>query len=183
MSLPTSIDLGEDAVLRRYTMGDLEQLWAVVQAERDHLAPWMPWIEATRTVEDQAAWLRTVVDRADSLGGCGVFVAGHLAGACDLTWDPFRISGDIGYWLRASFEGRGLITRSARAITDVAFAQVGLNRVVIRAGVENERSRAIAERLGFTSEGIARGEGRGSGGFYDLVVYAMLADEWRVEAG
>ncbi len=49
---------------------------------------------------------------------------------------------------------------------------------MIRAGVENERSRAIPERLGFTEEGVARGEGRGSQGFYDLVVYGLLEDEW-----
>jgi ribosomal-protein-serine acetyltransferase len=49
---------------------------------------------------------------------------------------------------------------------------------VIRAGVENARSRAIPERLGFTYEGVAREEGRGSGGFYDLAVYGLLDREW-----
>ncbi|MGZ8625546.1 MAG: GNAT family N-acetyltransferase, partial [Actinomycetota bacterium] len=57
--------------------------------------------------------------------------------------------------------------------------ELGLHRLVIRAGVENVRSRAIPERLGFTREGIARGEGRGVGGFYDLVVHSLLDDEWR----
>ena len=64
-------------------------------------------------------------------------------------------------------------------MTELAFGEFGVHRVVIRAGVENVRSRAIAERLGFTMEGVARGEGRGSGGFYDLAVYAILEDEWR----
>ena len=50
---------------------------------------------------------------------------------------------------------------------------------MIRAGTENARSRAVPERLGFTYEGIAREEGRGSGGFYDLAVYGLLEREWR----
>ena len=56
--------------------------------------------------------------------------------------------------------------------------QLKAEAIVIRAGVENTRSRAIPERLGFTKEGVARGEGRGTPGFYDLVVYGLLEDEW-----
>jgi ribosomal-protein-serine acetyltransferase len=61
------------------------------------------------------------------------------------------------------------------------FGVVGLHRISIRAGVENARSRAIPERLGFTREGVLRGEGRGSGGFYDLIVYGLLEEEWSRE--
>ncbi|MEX1263341.1 MAG: GNAT family protein [Actinomycetota bacterium] len=51
--------------------------------------------------------------------------------------------------------------------------------MVIRAGVENVRSRAVPERLGYTQECLERGSGRGLGGYYDIVVCAMLADEWK----
>jgi ribosomal-protein-serine acetyltransferase len=81
--------------------------------------------------------------------------------------------------VRSTEEGRGLVTRACRALIDIAFDELGLHRVVIRAGVENVRSRAVPERLGFTYEGVAREEGRGSGGFYDLAVYGMLDREWR----
>ena len=64
-------------------------------------------------------------------------------------------------------------------MVDLAFRERGVHRVVIRAGVGNVRSRAIPERLGFTLEGVARGEGKGVGGFYDLAVYGILEDEWR----
>ena len=59
------------------------------------------------------------------------------------------------------------------------FGELGPHRIVIRAGTENAPSRAVPERLGFTYEGIAREEGRGSGGFYDLAVYGLLDREWR----
>ena len=42
--------------------------------------------------------------------------------------------------------------------------------------------RGVAERLGYLQESVERGGGRGLGGFYDIVVYAMLADEWRSRA-
>ena len=59
----------------------------------------------------------------------------------------------------------------------------GLTWIAIRAGVDNARSRAIPARLGFREEGVLRGEGKGSGGYYDLVVYGLLEDEWRGSAG
>jgi ribosomal-protein-serine acetyltransferase len=175
---PLPVELGDDGVLRRYVMGDLEELFAAVDAERERLGEWMPWVERTRTVEDQRVWLERVVADEHSLDGSGIWVGGALAGGSGMWWDGFGILGEIGYWIASAYEGRGFVTRACRALIDIAFGELGLHRVVIRAGVENVRSRAIPERLGFTQEGILRGEGKGSRGFHDLVVYGLLEDEW-----
>ncbi len=181
MTLPA--DLG-GATLRRYTMDDLADLWAVVDAERDRLGEWMPWVEGTRTVDDQRRWLSSVVDKPEGFDGLGVFVEGDLAGGVGMAWDgPWGIAGEIGYWIAAAYEGRGLVTRAAQALTSIGFDTVGLNRMVIRAGVANPRSRAVAERLGYRLEGVARGDGKGIGGFYDTAVYGMTADDWRERQG
>jgi ribosomal-protein-serine acetyltransferase len=85
----------------------------------------------------------------------------------------------LGYWLGEAYVGRGLMTRAARALCEEAFVGLGLNRVEIRAGVHNVRSRAVAQRLGFKEEGTLRQVlwlyDRG----VDEVVYAMLAADWR----
>jgi ribosomal-protein-serine acetyltransferase len=179
---PLPIDLGDDAEVRRYVMDDLEEIWAVVSADRERLGEWMPWVEGNTSIDVQRGWLENVLADSEGLEGCGIFVAGKLAGGIGLRWDPFGIAGEMGYWVRQPFEGRGLITRAVREFTRLGFEHVGLNRVVIRAGVENVRSRAVPERLGYVEEGIERGGGRGLGGFYDIVVYSMLADEWRSRA-
>ena len=170
-------DLGDGALLRRYELEDLEEVWTLVDSERERLGPWLPWVEATTTIEVQRAWFEHVVGDA-GLDGCGIWAGDRFAGGAGLRWDPFAIVGDIGYWIGSEFEGRGLVTRACRALIDHGFRKVGLHRISIRAGVENTRSRSIPERLGFTREGVLRGEGRGSGGFYDLVVYGLLEDEW-----
>ena len=175
---PLPADLGEGAVLRRLTMADLDEIWALVELERPRLEPWMPWIDATRTIDDQRKWLEGVVHDQGSLDGCGIFVDGRYAGGVGLRWDPFGVRGEIGYWISVAEEGRGLVTRAVRALIDVGFGDLGLHRIEIRAGVDNLRSRAIPERLGFVREGIERGGERGANGFYDLVVYAILEDEW-----
>lgn len=175
-SLPA--DLGDGVLLRRLTLDDLAEIWALVDVERERIGVWMPWVEATKTIEDQRRWLEGVVADERSVDGVGMFVEGAYAGGTGLMIDAFGIVGEIGYWIDSGHEGRGIVTRAARTLIDIGFADRGLHRIVIRAGVENLRSRAIPERLGFTREGVLRGEGKGSGGFYDLVVYGLLEDEW-----
>ena len=175
---PLPADLGEGAVLRRLTMADLDEIWVLAEVERPRLEPWMPWIDATRTIDDQRRWLESVVHDQGTLDGCGIFLDDRYVGGAGLRWDPFGVRGEIGYWISAAEEGRGLVTRAVRALIGVGFGDLGLNRIEIRAGVENTRSRAIPERLGFVREGIERGGERGANGFYDLVVYSILEDEW-----
>ena len=60
-----------------------------------------------------------------------------------------------------------------------------LNRVQLQSEPENVKSRAVAERLGFTQEGILREAELLHGRYVDSVVYGILASEWseRAEQG
>lgn len=137
---PLPADLGDGAILRLLTMADLEEVWAVVDASRGRLEPWMPWASSARTIDDQRAWLESVVHDENSLEGVGLFVEGRYVGGAGLTWDPARIKGEIGYWISGEFEGRGIVTRAVRVLLDVGFGEIGLHRIEIQAGVENTRS-------------------------------------------
>jgi ribosomal-protein-serine acetyltransferase len=76
-------------------------------------------------------------------------------------------------------QGRGTMTAAVRALVDHAFGEWGLHRVVIEAAVDNAPSRAVPERLGFREEGVRRAAERHGERYLDLVVYAMLAVDWR----
>ena len=84
---------------------------------------------------------------------------GEHAGNCGLhrfNWNT-RVF-EIGWWCRKRFQGQGLITEAAAAITGFAFAQLGARRVWCGVDEENERSCRVAERLGFAHEGTLRSE-------------------------
>jgi ribosomal-protein-serine acetyltransferase len=178
---PLPIDLGDGAILRRYTIDDLDAIYAAVDANRDRLDPWMPWTERTRSVDDQRVWLESVLADEKNTAGLGIFVSGAFAGGVGLHPGEHGIAAEIGYWITREYEGRGLMTKAVVALLGLAFDEMRLHRVYIRAAPENRRSRAIPERLGFVEEAVLREEARGSlaHGYHDLVVYGMLEDEWR----
>ena len=92
-------------------------------------------------------------------------------------WDNRATS--LGYWLAEEFRGRGTMTEAARVLIDHALGAWDLNRVEIRVATENRPSRGIPERLGFQQEGTLRRAQRIGSRYVDLVVYSMLAPDWR----
>jgi ribosomal-protein-serine acetyltransferase len=70
------------------------------------------------------------------------------------------------------------MTGAVGALLDHAFGVWDLHRVVIEVVVDNARSRAIPERLGFREEALLREAKLIRGRFEDAVLYAMLASEW-----
>ena len=95
-----------------------------------------------------------------------------------MDWDNGKA--EMGYWLRERFLKKGIVTRSARCLIGRAFRNLGLNRISLRIAVGNSESRKVAERLGFTLEGVERDAERFPGGhFVDAEVFGLLEREWR----
>lgn len=172
-------DLGGGTTLRRYTMDDLHALFALVEANRDRLRRWLPWVDQVRTIEDERAWLeRTVSTASAPEQAYGIWENDELAGGIGLMLFRLSDSAEIGYWVGEEFEGRGLVTRACRALVDHGFGPLGLHRITIHCAPGNLRSRAVPERLGFTQEAVLREASRTGEGYEDLVVYGLLDREW-----
>jgi ribosomal-protein-serine acetyltransferase len=158
-----------------------EELFALIDANREHLRPWMPWVDQQTSPETSSGFIREMLFKL--AGGtdllAGVRHEGRLAGAIGLHHiNTHTGTAEIGYWLGAEFEGKGLMTKACVAMLDYAFDDLGLNRVQIRVEPANNRSRGIPRRLGFHYEGTLRQVGRIQERFLDLEVYSMLKSEW-----
>jgi ribosomal-protein-serine acetyltransferase len=167
--------------LRPLVEGDAEELYAVVEADRAHLVPWMPWA-AGQTPDGTMAFIRQTIDQEEADDGFqrALTVDGAIVGVIGFhRIDRENLSTSIGYWLAKQFEGQGLMTTAVRRLVAHAFGEWGLHRVELRASPDNTRSRAIAERLGFREEGLLREAERfADDDFRDVVVYSILRDEW-----
>jgi ribosomal-protein-serine acetyltransferase len=172
--------IDDEASIRPFTVEDAEGLYALVEANRARLARWFPWVDGSTGPDSQRTFIERCIASETDLDGNGIWLGDELAGSIGMSVDVIGNSADIGYWLDERFEGRGLVTRACALFIDHGFGTMGLHRFVIRAAVDNTRSRAVAERLGFTQEGIGRDSGRvGEGRYVDLVVYGLLDREWK----
>ena len=104
-------------------------------------------------------------------------VSGRVLGSIGLTWHEPDVA-EAGYWIRADARGRGLMTRALSLAARHAFAK-GAARVQLRADTENVGSCRVAERAGFTREGVLRAAHWNPrlGRRQDWVMYSLLADE------
>ena len=166
--------------LRRLEETDADELYRLIEANREYLARWLPWAAAL-TFEGSVEFIRTVRRQEASNDGFQAALVSEgkivgIAGFHSVNW-PHR-STTIGYWLAEGHQGRGLMSRAVRALVDHAFGVWDLHRVEIQAAVDNHRSRAIPERLGFREEGVRREAELIGDRYHDLVVYAILAPEW-----
>ena len=175
-------DLGDGVLVRTFVMGDAEELFALIDRSRERLRPWMIWEPTTTTVEDSRGFIESCLASNDYEGN-GLWRDGRLIGGVGLTLDTMANSGEIGYWLGADHEGQGIVTRACSRFFDLAFDELGLHRMELHAAVGNERSRAVAARLGMREEGIAHDGCRVAAGYLDLVSYGILEDEWRARRG
>ena len=176
--------LSDGQKLRLLDESDAGKLYAVVDANRAHLARWLPWA-AGQTLEDTLAFIQRTREQLANNDGFQMTIVDDgrivgMVGFVGVSWQ--HRSTTIGYWLAVSAQGRGVMTRAVQVLTSHALETWQLNRVEIRAGVDNARSRAIPERLGFNQEGVLRDAELIGDRYVDQAIYAMLAREWRAPA-
>ena len=156
-------------------------LFDAVNANREHLSQFLPWVDNMQSEAD----FNNYIKNCESLYQQGkevsfVIILGEVLvgriGLHHLNSQNKNVA--IGYWLTKNAEGKGIISRSCKALINYGFGELGLHRIEIRAAVDNVRSQAIPERFNFTKEGILRQAELVNNRFLDLVLYSMISDEW-----
>lgn len=176
-----SYKIGENAYLKPLEMHDAPAFFKLIEQSKAHLRPWMPWTEFTNEVKDTENFIRSTMEQIGRNDGfqVGIWSDGKAAGVIGfhrVDWTNKATS--IGYWLGNDFVGKGLMTKAGAALIEHAFVAYQLERIELRASTQNEKSQLVAERLGFTKEGIARRAELVNGQFHDHIVYSLLKEEW-----
>ncbi|MGH3392207.1 MAG: GNAT family N-acetyltransferase [Actinomadura sp.] len=180
--------LGDGAELRSLEPWQAAEFAAYTDRVRAHLEPWLPWAHVVTDTESARRFLQRYADRQAADGGriYGIWLDDVLVGGTLFRmFDAENGLCEVGVWLAPEAQGRGLITRAATIMIDWAVRVRGLSRVEWLCSPANQRSSAVAKRLGMTHEGVLRSVFPMNGVRHDLEVWSMLADEWtgrRVEA-
>ncbi|MFL5781940.1 MAG: GNAT family N-acetyltransferase [Thermoleophilaceae bacterium] len=90
---------------------------------------------------------------------------------------PENARGELGYLVFPAARGRGLGPRAVRLLARHAFEEAGLQRVEILTATGNAASQRVAEKAGFTREGLLRSYFDGRGQRDDMVIWSLLPGE------
>ncbi len=158
------------------------ELFSLVDTNRTHLREWLPFVDDYQSVTVASQFITRNREEKSGRTGLviGIWVRKLLAGVVTFDYiDWSNRAALIGFWLGKSFQGEGIMTRTCSALIDMAFNELGLNRVEISCALENRRCRLVPKRLGFRQEGISRQRQWLYDHFVDTVSYGMLASDWK----
>ncbi len=153
----------ERLLLRSWHPDDAAALAPILADNEARLLPWIPARVATAATASQLAerievfasdfaagkfFRYALIARDDGrvLGEASLFPR-NAQGRCPLP-DGDRV--EIGYWIDAAAEGKGMVTEAVGALIGAAETLPGMTQVEIRCSPLNARSSAVPRRLGFT---------------------------------
>ena len=176
------LTVGPGIEIRQFAGADAATVFAVVERNRPYLRQWLPWVDRTNSAEDVGEFITHAGAQYDAGYGpnAGIWIDGSLSGSIGthpIDWANRNCS--IGYWIEATQQGKGIVTRCCAALLNYLFDDLSLHRVEIRCGVGNTRSCAVPQRLEFTREAVVREAEWVNDHWVDLVVWSMLEAEWR----
>lgn len=176
------LNITEELYLKQLEVTDAPALFRLIQSCRDYLRQWLSRIDRFQTVQDVQMFIEGANAQTSRGMGlqAGIWFRGELAGVISFEQiDWTNQSACIGAWLGERFQHNGIVTKATQALIDYAFRGLGLNRVEIRCGAGNLKSRAIPEKLGFQKEGTVREVERLHDRFIDHVIYGMTKRDYR----
>ena len=135
---------------------DANDLFCLVDTNREYLKNWLPWLDYNTSVSDYESFItKSLQDYANRKSM--VFVIIHedkICGVCGFnSFNNTIKAGYIGYWIARQYQGKGLITKSCQELETIGFQKLNLNKIEIHAATDNYKSRNVAIRLGYIHTG------------------------------
>ena len=154
-----TITINEELSLQLLNAGHAQELYELAESNREYLARWLTWLPYMENVgfienfiigskqrnKEGNEFAFVIIINDSIIGRIGIFKIDHQS----------KI-GEIGYWIGKDFEGRGIAKKCCQKLIEYGFNELNLNRIEMKCGVDNHKSRYIPEKLNFTLEGILR---------------------------
>lgn len=179
LSFPESFETPR-LTIRAPRWGDGAAVNEAIRESVEQLRLWLPFAENIPSLEESEANARKArlqfLERTDMMLHLRDRFTDEFVGSSGLhriDWNARCF--EIGYWIRTSRAGEGLMTEAVRGIEQFAISYLEANRLEIRCDARNVRSAKVAERAGYTLEGVLRKMRRDSTGtLVDMMVYAKV---------
>jgi RimJ/RimL family protein N-acetyltransferase len=170
----------EGIALRRPSPSDIT--WITAACNDRELSRYVPVIPFPYSQADACNFIERAT-RGWAEGSGAIFVIANLTGGDGLGTIALHLFAndatlaETGYWLCREARGHGAATIAVRLVSAWAFDQLGIQRLNLITAPENLASQRVAERAGFTREGLLRAWAPTRDGRRDSVMFSLLPDD------
>ena len=181
--LPERIET-DRLLLRRFTRRDVDAVADAVLSSLPELEVFLPWAYRGYGRDDASAYIRDSIQAWKERRAFDFSIRLHDDPSTHLgnisIWHVSRMgrTGEIGYWIRTDRTTEGIATEATEALLRAGFDHLAMHKIVLRIAVGNRASERIAEKLGFTREGVLREELLIRGTWIDHSLYSLLEQEF-----
>jgi ribosomal-protein-serine acetyltransferase len=175
--------VNDDIELKLLRKNDAEKLFQLVNSCREYLRKWLPWVDATKSCEDTKVFIQNTIKQFASNDGfqVGIWYKNELAGVIGYNGMNRKSNSiKIGYWLGEKFIRKGIMTKVCKVFVDYAFTDLNVNQVEIRCAVDNHKSRAIPEKLGFTNKEVLNNSEWLYDHYVNHIIYVISKKDWEL---
>lgn len=173
-------------VLREFREADFEDIHAYgADPEVSRFMPWGPNTpDDTRAFLGRMAQAQASPDRASVNAAIELAAENRVIGSVELrVLDSATRTGEVGYCIGRPYWGQGFVVEAATAMIGQGFETLRLRRIIATCNARNVRSWRVMHKLGMRREGHFLKDVKARRGWRDSFLYALLAEEWRAQAG
>ena len=177
------IIVDEKIELRLLKANDAQELYTLIDLNRDFLRQWLPWLDSVTDKDDSVIFIEKSNEDYESKNGiqAGIWYEDKLVGVIGFhKFDWVNKATSIGYWMGSNYQKRGIMTKACKAMVNYAFKELELHRLEIRCAMGNDSSRDIPKRLGMVNVGTVRDAEWLYDKYVHNVIYEMLEDDWGI---
>lgn len=183
MNFYFQLPINDKLSLVQPTIAMATTLFDLVDSDREHIRRFLDFVDTTKEANDEVNYINMklsgYVKGTDRL--FLIAYEGELVGSIDLhSIDSRNKKAEIGYWVHSSQIKKGIATKSVQKVCQIAFEEMGLNKLTIFADTENIGSNAVALKSGFSLVGTDKEDIFMYDKFCNMNKYAMLKSEFTV---
>lgn len=176
---------GQRILMRPYRLDDAEVVLTAIDESRDHLRPWVGWVDRYTTLEDARAYClrcgQAWLEHTELVVGIFDGESGGYYGSAGLHHpDWLHRTFEVSCWVRATAAYRGYGTEALRLLADLAFSRLDGKQITLVCDARNEATRRLADKSGYIFRGNVRnGCVAPDGTVVDKLVYSLTTEDWR----
>jgi ribosomal-protein-serine acetyltransferase len=171
-------------IIRQLTVDDLQAYFELIENNRKRLEDFFAGTVAiTKTIEETETHLADIISKSEKKNYFPFVVidssSGKLAASIQVKNIDWNIpKAELGYYIDAAYEGKGIATKATSLIVDHCFNELKLTKLLIRTHQKNLSSIKVAEKNGFKLEGIIRKDYKTTNGeLVDLLYYGKCNND------